>query len=59
MFYLNMLCAAKADSCVTLHAGLHGSFTHSYLGPQPGTEMQPKQHDIKNGVSRQGQPVYS
>lgn len=42
-----------------VHAGLHGSFTTEYLGPQPGTEAQHRQHDIRSGVSRQGKPVYS
>lgn len=46
-------------SYLALLAGLHGSFTNTYLGPEPGTEMQPRQHDIRTGVSRQGQPLYS
>ncbi len=48
-----------SSSLVAVSAGLHGSFTHRYLGPQPGSETQPKEHDIRNGVSKKGQPVYS
>jgi all-trans-8'-apo-beta-carotenal 15,15'-oxygenase len=33
-----------------LPLGLHGSWTGSYLGPEPGRAWEPTAYDIRNGV---------
>lgn len=34
-----------------LPMGLHGSWTPTYLGPQPGSKFEPREYDIRRGVS--------
>ena len=40
-------------------AGLHGTFTESYLGPPLNDKSPPKEHDIRRGVSHRGVPRYA
>jgi hypothetical protein len=30
--------------------GLHGQFSHDYLGPDPGAPFTPQRYDIRDGV---------